>query len=107
MLKPVLISSVLLPLSAFGIGEVPAHAETVSQKVSYSDLDLTSETGRARLDRRIKWAIRDVCGSRDLASDPRHYRQVRACERDAFAGTRPQVTKAIAQAEGTQQLASR
>ena len=53
----------------------PAVAATVdgvvrSQAVHYADLDLSTEPGRAALDRRIRSAARAVCtaGSNDLAA---------------------------------------
>lgn len=47
----------LLPL-------VPAHAEPAPRSlvVSYSDLDIVSAKGRAKLERRIQHAADEVCG---------------------------------------------
>lgn len=36
--------------------------------VQYGDLDLTSETGKATFNRRVKGAVRKVCGSYDSKS---------------------------------------
>lgn len=38
-------------------------AETKSVQVAFGDLDLVAGPGRARLDRRIRWAAGYVCGS--------------------------------------------
>ena len=39
----------------------PAHAQELTVSVGYSDLDLASESGVARLDHRIDSAIATVC----------------------------------------------
>ncbi|HYZ48427.1 MAG TPA: UrcA family protein, partial [Sphingomonas sp.] len=69
MLKPILISTLLLPLGVATVGASPVRAETVSKRISYADLDLSSEAGRKRLQSRISWTVRGLCGSRDLSSD--------------------------------------
>ena len=58
ILIPFAALAALLPLA-------PAHAEpaTRSQVVAYADLDLASADGRAKLDRRIKRAAAEVCGT--------------------------------------------
>jgi len=61
------ISLILLaaPLVAAGVN-VPAFAQSEEQRsviVSYDDLNLSSESGRERLTKRVKMAIRQVCGS--------------------------------------------
>ena len=73
------------------IKAVPAFAEPAPiQNVSIvhtNDLDLTSKTGRAALDRRLVIAARDVCGAAadvDLAGK----NQVRACRTDVLAKAR-------------------
>src|SRR5262245_38553549 len=54
------------------------------QAVSYADLDLTSEAGRGRLDRRIDMAVRKVCG-RAWPIDLGAVEEVRRCRIDTFA----------------------
>lgn len=56
-------SAILLASPAFADGEF------VSAKIMISDLDLSSKSGQARFDRRVRHATRQVCGSesfRDL-----------------------------------------
>lgn len=50
------------------------HDVARSQIVSYADLDLNSEHGRAALNRRLHTAVREVCGTAstsDLAASTR------------------------------------
>jgi UrcA family protein len=60
----------------------PAAAET--RIVSYADLDLSSAAGRARLDRRINAAVRDVCG-RAAPTDLNGLHQVQLCRGETLA----------------------
>ncbi len=70
MLKPILFAAAAL---ASAISVSPVFAKPVQpdvRVVSYADLDLSSNSGQARLERRIEAAVRDVCGdapSFDLA----------------------------------------
>ncbi|MBA3678230.1 MAG: UrcA family protein [Sphingosinicella sp.] len=62
----------------------------ISESVDYSDLDLSNEAGRARLDHRIRIAIQQVCGT---ASDSdlegkNEVRRCRAATRDRIANIR-------------------
>ena len=60
----------------------PAAAET--RIVSSADLDLTSAAGRARLDRRIQAAVRDVCG-RAAPTDLNGIHEVQLCRAETLA----------------------
>jgi UrcA family protein len=74
----------------------PAFAsETATAAVSIAKLDLTSDRGRAQLDRRIARAAEDLCGRPDrrdltlsVAADE--------CMADVLASARPQREAAIA-----------
>ncbi len=62
MLKPVLFAAAALA-SAVSFSPALAKPATPSVRVvSYADLDLSSTSGQARLERRIEAAVRDVCG---------------------------------------------
>lgn len=52
--------------------------------VSYADLDLSSEAGRLRLDRRIDAAVRRACG-RAWPVDLGAVEEVRRCRSDSLA----------------------
>ena len=54
---------VLVPLLAGSLA-VSAQAQDASVRVSYADLDLTSDTGVARVDNRIDAAVKAVCGDK-------------------------------------------
>lgn len=86
----------LVSLSALSLaqpaaaGEAPAHR---SQVVQYADLDLATDRGRARLDHRIRVAVREVCGTASDA-DLEGKTEVRRCR--AAAGERVSEYRAIA-----------
>jgi UrcA family protein len=66
-----------------------AQMEAQSQTVSVGDLDLSSESGQARLQRRIGQAASSVCGqtSRDLSFK----NAFDTCRKAAIEGSRRQV----------------
>ncbi|MET4131860.1 UrcA family protein [Porphyrobacter sp. MBR-155] len=82
-----------LPVLAFALA-VPAAAETVTVKVPFGDLDLTKETDRAALDRRLARATHKACGS-PSARDISVLRSYRACVDEARATYQPQVGLAL------------
>jgi UrcA family protein len=54
-------------------GHVPDNAQSLSQSVSYADLDLSRQDDRARLKRRISLTARYLCdklGESDVATPP-------------------------------------
>jgi UrcA family protein len=82
MLRISTIAALALGLVAAG---APAAAETgASVAVPYADLNLTSEAGRAALDRRLARAATQVCGGKP---DLRRM-QERAAFRACLASTR-------------------
>jgi len=91
------MKKLLLPLAIIGIccigAAVPSHAaDDRSATVRYDDLDLASPTGRAALQRRIAFALRQVC------SDPGPkttgaYQQEQSCESDARRQISESVTR--------------
>ena len=66
MMNSIMHSLVILS-AATSLAVTPAIAQpkTVSVTVSFADLDLTTEAGRARLDRRILRAAAAVCSPRE------------------------------------------
>lgn len=72
-----------------------AAATGPSVKVSYGDLNLGSDAGVAKFDRRIKGAIRTVCGTADLRV-LKEVKQMRACRIAAKARIADQRTQALA-----------
>lgn len=99
MLKP-LTTLLLMTPAALAAIDAPAQAETRSEQVSYSDLDLATPEGQQALEHRISRAIRQVCGPR---AGPLYDYHVRAaCRREAKKGTEGQVSVAIARAKSRQ-----
>ena len=62
---------------------VAGPVEPPSRTVSLGDLDLSTEAGRIRLDRRIVAAARDVCG-RSWPMDPDAVAEMRRCRSETF-----------------------
>ena len=83
---------------------VPATAQ-LSVPVSFAGLDLTSAEGKAVLNRRIIYAIREVCGqpdSRDLAAT----RMILKCKAETMQRTQPRVAIAVASARPNVRVAA-
>jgi UrcA family protein len=76
----------------------PNFDET-TRTVSYRDLDLASAEGRQALDRRVKAAVRGVCGgsTAGIISLPENRDRIR-CTKLSWQDARPQIASAIAQA---------
>ena len=66
-------------------------AEPLSQRVSYADLDLSSATGRAALERRIKQAVSRVCPGKPHIAQLKENNIHRACLDTAWSGARQQM----------------
>jgi UrcA family protein len=93
-------SFVLLSTGA-AVAADAGNADNVSKRVSYADLNLASEEGVARLNARIRWAARTICGARH-SSILHEVRAERACMREAIAGVSPKVELAVARFERQQ-----
>lgn len=105
MLKPIIIASLLVPLST-GPLAARADAQTVSKRVSYADLDLTNPAGRDTLHRRIVRTAREVCGGSTPGQELGMREAIRRCQVKAIADTRAQVAAAVSRS-ASQQLAAR
>lgn len=87
---------------------VPAHAaapEAPTALVRYADLDLATAGGVARLDRRIRAAVTDVCGAADIR-DLVQGAAVHRCRVAALADAAPQLASAIASARNGTKVAA-
>ena len=60
-MRKFIITSALTALSLVALS-APASAETQSVKVTYADLDLSSQAGMATLEGRIHAAAKKICG---------------------------------------------
>jgi UrcA family protein len=74
--------------------------DTLSERVSYADLDLASAAGVKGLTSRVRAAVRHVCAPVDQRIT---YVQFNECRSFAWGGARPQMDRAI---ERATQLAS-
>ncbi|MBY0521164.1 MAG: UrcA family protein [Sphingomonas sp.] len=63
--------------------------------VSYKGLDLATDEGRKMLEARIKRALSTVCGNIRDTRQLKEQALIKQCRRDALAGTRPQVDRAV------------
>lgn len=66
-----------------------------SAAVSYRDLNLANLEGQAQLHRRVRAAVRQVCGVAESPSVTEH-QSVRSCRTAAFDAARPQVDQVLA-----------
>ena len=101
-----LLASVAAGLVTFAIS--PAQAELNAPRsvvVRYSDLDLKSDLGRSRLNKRIAFAAETVCGPADELS---YYSRMStaACEDRAIANASRGLVEVFANAEGTIRVAA-
>jgi UrcA family protein len=88
--------------AAMTIGSVAvtttSHAATGtdSTKVTYSDLNLSSEAGQRQLDRRIDRAAREMCGMNKARTGTRlNSREASDCHQNALRSVRERVARAI------------
>jgi UrcA family protein len=88
-------AAVAAGLLTLGLAAAPAVAQPVETVlVSYADLDLASQIGRQRLDRRIAYAAEQVCGGYSPV-ELRWAAAVRACQFETIADVAPQRDAAI------------
>ena len=74
--------------------------EVITRQVTYADLNLASITGKRALNRRVGFAVQDVCSEAVGRSDTWGFRY---CNVDAWHEARPQISLAV---ERARQIAS-
>ena len=84
-------------LAAAFASPVAAQSPSGVQAVSYSDLNLRSDAGVERLERRLGAAVRNVCGS-PSAADPLGRARVQECREATAAAAAAQRDRAVAAA---------
>lgn len=97
MLKTLPALAALVVASALVVPTVSEAAENDMVRVSYADLNLTSDSGQDRLQRRIAFAASLVCGPADHRDVP-FTQKVRECRRDTIADTQPAYQAAVSSA---------
>lgn len=98
----------LTPILALALLAAPAASDPIpSTRVAHGDLDLTTQPGRDRLDRRLDGAVTRVCPDADKARELWRKRAARRCLRETGALTAQQRDRAVARARLSQLTASR
>lgn len=77
-MKPILLLAALAAAPNFAPALAQAPAADRTQVVSYADLDLSRAADVRKLDRRIRAAVAEVCGTAS-AADPEGQNEVRRC----------------------------
>lgn len=99
-LTTLLIPATLLLGAAFAqpalAQTAPANAPSVA--VSHADLDLNTHEGRERLQRRLRMAAREVCGT-GFAFDLKSQNAARDCEEETLASITMPPSGVLASAE--------
>jgi UrcA family protein len=94
MLKTLPALAALAVATALLIPTVSQAAERTSARVSYADLNLTTNFGQNKLQRRISFAARSVCDTAD-ARDLKFARVVAECRNGAIADAQPAFQAAV------------
>lgn len=94
MLKTLPALAALAIASALVIPTVSQAAERTEARVSYADLNLTTDLGQDRLQRRIAFAARSVCDIAD-SRDLKFARVVSDCRSGAIADAQPAFRAAV------------
>ena len=93
-------------IACSAVQPVRAQQALPSHPVNVADLDLTSESGQARLDRRLKRAVFVVCGAKIVGDAVRNAR-IDECRTEALANARKDAAAMIAARTVDQRLADR
>jgi UrcA family protein len=115
----ILFAAAAMGASALSVGlaTAPAHAaeadvvvtgrasDAPSATIRYADLNLASAEGRTRLDRRIGFAARKLCGTLHAPQEYNTRMIISECQDSVLASAKPQVEAVIAAFESGQQLA--
>jgi len=97
MLKALPALAALAVAAALVVPTVSQAAEATSARVSYADLNLATNFGQTKLQRRIAFAASNVCEISD-GIDLKFIRAVGECRAGAIADAQPAYQAAIAKA---------
>ncbi len=90
----VFLATLLAFTATPALAESPAY---VSSTVQVADLDLSTEAGQRKLDRRLTLAAKEVCGTASVI-DPASQNDVRKCRKETLANLRDERDQRIATA---------
>jgi UrcA family protein len=94
MLKTLPALAALVVASALVVPTVSLAQDTQSVRVTYADLNLTTDFGQNKLQRRISYAAEFVCDKAD-PMDFNYTRAVSDCRIGAIAGAQPAFAAAV------------
>ena len=97
MMKPLSALAALAVAAALLVPTVSQAAERTSARVSYADLNLSTNFGQHKLQRRIAFAAQTVCDPTD-GIDRNFVRAVAECRTGAIADAQPAYEAAVAAA---------
>jgi UrcA family protein len=97
MFKTVPALAALAVSVALVVPTVAQAQESNSARVSYADLDLASQLGQSRLQKRIVFAAHSVCDTAD-AKQLKLASLMAECRTGAIAGAQPAYAEAVAKA---------
>lgn len=83
----------------------PAMAGHKTKSVEYQDLDLSLRHDQARLQTRVKYAVKQVCGT-PRAFSLAEKSDLARCEADAMAAAMPKAERTIARYKDSKRLAA-
>jgi UrcA family protein len=95
MLKTLPALAALVVASVLVVPTVSQAAETSSVRVSYADLNLATDFGQYKLQRRLAFAAKSVCDTADPL-DLKYVRAVSECRTGAIADAQPAYLAAVA-----------
>lgn len=95
------LASAFVTLGAPALAETPANRSVV---VSYADLDLSTQAGQTKLDRRIARAVSTVCGNA-ASVDLEGQNNVAKCRTDTAKAVSDKVATAVASANPSGKIA--
>lgn len=98
---------IVLALTATSSAFADPFEQPPSVTVSHADLDLSSSTGRATLERRLTSAFKRVCGEHPAATTLYEQLRARKCQSEVAGKARGEFDLAVARAVAETRLSSR
>lgn len=95
----------ILFIAASVASSSPLSFDAAQTPVSYADLDVSTEAGQRTLNRRVRSAVRKVCGNHMTAPISERL-TIKQCYRSAMQGAERDVETIVARARMDRQLAS-
>lgn len=93
-----MLKAFVIPAAIIGLTAAPALAQSdengETRAVSIAGIDLSTSEGQQLMERKVKVAVRQVCGTPYVA-DLSYLGTVRQCRNFAWSNARPQMDEAI------------